>query len=613
MKDQPTLLRLPVYEPAGRDVELSERDLLQHVLIVGATGSGKTCLLHRMIEQLMRHERTGLLIYDAKVDDTVGRVKNLARKCGRGGDVVVLGPQGDHYLDLFAPLRTLKDVDQMVRRLLAGSETMGTENAFWDEFRFALLDAALTILVLGERPVQFARAIPFLHEWSFAPKNATSPRLATALDLLTRRLKDASHAEERKLQQTLETLSLWRHLDDKTRSNAQSSLLNALRPLVSMSAADCFEQRGRRVFDATEIATRGAVCVASVNATVDPGLASLFFKLIKQDFYRAVHQRATGLEPLCAIVADELPLLVTREDAEALTTVRSRRCAFIAATQGLSALDERLGVRARRALLSNFGTVIIMRSREEEVDHFAATQLGTREQVQMITRTIDEGTLLSSRNGKIRERVLVCPPGTLGRLEPHQGFVVAPGYQHEHRLVFVPWFDECRAPSAQDPFSLDHLQTLLAKSGMRIENDHLVFRAALVLCSDESHRDRVLDDTRRFFEAKCVIIPHGLDALPAAWLKGLPRILWSLRQPHWTRLPFMLSELKAHEGLLQVRFEQESMCPAEPDRFTAWDWIRVKINSSLYPSRWRPLSSKHRRHLGVHRAEPSPPGAPPMT
>ena len=131
MPDHPELLRLPVWEPAGRDVVLTEPDLLQHLLILGATGSGKSCLLHRVTEQLIAHEagsqerKPGLLIFDAKVDDTVERVRKLAIAAGREKDLVVL-PGGDHFVDLFGSLRGgLANVEHTVRRLLLDQREHG--------------------------------------------------------------------------------------------------------------------------------------------------------------------------------------------------------------------------------------------------------------------------------------------------------------------------------------------------------------------------------------------------------------------------------------------------------------------------------------------------------
>jgi hypothetical protein len=264
--------------------------------------------------------------------------------------------------------------------------------------------------------------------------------------------------------------------------------------------------------------------------------------------------------------------------------------------------------------VSNFGTAIFMRSREEEVDLFAATHLGTRVQTKMIETSVDEGGLMSHGRGKIRQCVLVCPFGTLGHLESHQAFVASPGHPpYEHPLSFVPWYEGCKSKSPEELYSLVHLQRLLSKHGFREVNDDPTFRAALVLCSEESHHRRVLAETKEFFLIKRALVPRGLERLPTAWLKALPHILWSLRQAPWTHLPFMINETNGADGLLQVRFEQESQCPAETDRVTVWDWIRLKLNASLYPSRWRPLNSKHQRYLKVRRPDLPPPGAPTLT
>ena len=107
-----SLLRLSCYEPFGHEVVWSESDLLQHVLIVGMTGLGKTSQLRRIIHQLIKHraedprERVGQCIVDAKVDATVAQVKAMAA-VNQEADVVVLGPAGDRALDLFGALRSL--------------------------------------------------------------------------------------------------------------------------------------------------------------------------------------------------------------------------------------------------------------------------------------------------------------------------------------------------------------------------------------------------------------------------------------------------------------------------------------------------------------------------
>ncbi|HXT13121.1 MAG TPA: type IV secretion system DNA-binding domain-containing protein [Candidatus Angelobacter sp.] len=609
MHESPEILRFPVYEPAGRDVVLYERELLQHMLILGATGSGKTCLLHRAVEQLLNQE-AGLLIFDAKGDDTVARVKTLAKSAGRADQLAVVGENGDHYLNLFRPLRSLVDVDRMTRRLLAGSGRMGVDNAYWDEFRYALFDAALTLLVVSQKRVRFGPAMTLLHEWFFAPKNKTPSGILAAVDRAARCLAEVPPAEARKISQALDTVRLWETLDDRTRGNVQSTLLNALRPLLSIPAANCFEPLGRPVFDPANIARRGAVCVASFNATLEPQLAGLFFRLVKDDFLHAVQQRRHDRQPLCGIIADELPLLVAESDAEALAIIRSRRAFFIAASQGLAALDERVGVRMRKAMVANFGSVLFLRGREEETDLLAAVSLGMRERTKSVRTLVEEGSVLSISSEKAKENVLVCPPGELGRLAPHEGFAAAPNRERcDLRLMFVPWFEERKQkrtrPQLEDPFSVEHLKRLLRAQGWREELDQPLFEAALRICREPDREQRV-EYAKGFFRTYAAMIPRGLETLPSPWLKALPGILWTTRAPRRMHLPYMICELAQSEGLLLVRFAQEGVCELNHSRQTAWDRIRIVLNTSLYPLRWRLLRPRHARQIQARWPEIKP-------
>ena len=191
----------------------------------------------------------------------------------------------------------------------------------------------------------------------------------------------------------------------------------------------------------------------SLSALNQPGgLASLFFKVIKADFFRAVHARGDSRGRLVGIIADEYPLLATTssdpaaDDLSALCTIRSRRCFFIAASQGMALIDQKLGTRVRKAMIANFGSVILMRNREEETDLFAAVHLGVVERRSSLPAPPppEAGDLqvLPPPRVKVRSRTLVCPPGTLGRLAPHQGFVALPNHhQHEFPLCFIPWYE----------------------------------------------------------------------------------------------------------------------------------------------------------------------------
>jgi hypothetical protein len=552
MPDHPELLRLPVWEPAGRDVVLSEPDLLQHLLVIGATGSGKSCLLHRVTDQLIAHEahsqerKPGLLIFDAKVDDTVERVRKLAIAAGREKDLVVL-PSEQHFVDLFGSLRGgLRNVEVTTRRLLLGTGSMCRDNAYWDETRYALIEAALTLLLLGPEPVNFNNGIALMREWFFGA-DRQSRRLKNAVETMIERLPELNAAEGRKVAQTLDTVSLFKGLDPRTLSNVLSTLMVTLRPILTVPASHCFEPRGRTAFDVGTIATKGRICVVSLSALNEPGLASLFFKVVKADFFRAVHERGDRQGRLAGIIADELPLLATAtadgsDEAGALATVRSRRCFIAAASQGIALLAEKLGTRVCKSMLGNFGTIIFLRNREEETDLFAAVHLGA------VERTVNLPLLPPPEAGdlqllplprlKFRSTRLVCPPGTLGRLAPHQGFVALPDQPpHDFPLSFVPWFEATGTRSAAtlvDPASTEHLRQLMRQQGYELQMDPVALKAALKLCSLEIDRTQVLEETTTFFRGRATMIPRNLDTLPTPWLKGLPGILRSQRKDHWT-------------------------------------------------------------------------------
>lgn len=601
------IINLPVYDPAGRDVLLSENDLLQHMLVIGATGSGKTALLHRIIAQMISCPNVGLLIFDPKQDDTVQRVKTLARAVGRIEDVVVLGPDGDHYVNLFGNrIRCLADVDATAARLLLGSGPMGHENAFWDEARLAMFDAALSLLVVQGKRVNFSSAINFMRQWFFTEiRNDHVLAVVTAAESIAEKM---TGPEKQKLLQALDTVAMWKGLDPRTRSNILSTLTCAVRPLLSLSAARCFQSYGRKSFDVAEVAKNGRVCVVSLNAIKNPSVASLFFRVVKSDFFRAVQNRNSTGENLCGLVADEWPLIATAEDVDALATVRSRGCFVAAATQGLSILDERLGTRMRKALLANFGTVVFMRTREEETDVFAAVHLGTTTKLRKTISIQSDGDLISQKPARVPQEVLVCPPGTLGRLLPHQGFVALPGSRCEYPLSFVPWFEEEKrlGPVFQDPSSPERLKRLLAIEGFAECVDTFTFRKALHLCAEGTNRDNALASASDFFRSRAVLVPKGLETLPTVWLLGLPGILWSTRRPEWIHLPYMIRQVEVADGLLQLRFAQEAMTRSGEERTTAWDRLRLLVNASLYPSRWRPLKPEHERIIRVRWPELNP-------
>jgi hypothetical protein len=346
--------------------------------------------------------------------------------------------------------------------------------------------------------------------------------------------------------------------------------------------------------------------VVSVNALTQPELAKFIFRLARKQFFDAAQTRSAGRHQLCGLIADEFPLIVQREDADQLATLRSRRCFVLAATQGLSGLDEKIGWRLRRSVLLNFNTIAFLRTREEEAGEFAALSLGLRDgppSAKAKPEWEDSMIATLSQWPRSEERpTLVCPPGTLGRLRPHQGYVVnSDGSRTPWPVWFAPWFEMAEEtsgnqhvlPESHASFTAQYVCRLMERYNLKPILSSEMLSAAVQL--DAALHGRALQRARDFFRNKTGLVPEGLESLPASWLAGLPGILWAMRKAQWMKVPCMIQRAACVDGVLLLSFAQE-MDPRDP-RVTAWDRIRVRVNRCVYPSRWRPLLRRHQLSL----------------
>ena len=629
--DPEALISWPCYEPAAvRAIELTERDLLNHVFILGSTGAGKTTLLVSALRQLLCHdagsrsEKVGLLIFDPKME-ALTMVRALARAAKREKDVVVLGPDGDHFLACFGRL-SLEGVERTARRVLAATEDMGPLNAYWNEARYAMIEAALTLLAVTKPNCSFDAAVTFMRSWFFnlrSESTAVTSIVDRARQFLDKLPNEAPQAIRRQVLNALDQVALWKELDARTRSNLQSCLMNALRATVGVAAGRCFEACGRPSFEPADIATKGKICVVSMNALTEPALAQLMFKLVRIDFFDAVQCRRGPDHRLCGMIADEYPLLALQEDVEQLATVRSKRCFVVAAAQGLAGLDERLGERARRAALLNFNTVIFQRTREEETAEMAYISLGIRKERRRGRRgggRTNETTKLLQLTSGLADGGRwepVCPPGTLGRLQPHQAFIVkADGSKTDFPLWFIPWFEIPDFPGSEASSPLlrpvrrrvaavaspDLMHQIMIGHGLKPLWTHEVILAAANLCRPKESSSQVMKTARRFFREKGGVVPHGLGTLPLSWLAGLPHIISGLSRLHGGgHLPFAIEVVGFAQGALLLGFAEEHS--RYGDQATLWNKVRLRVNRAIYPSLWRPIKRRHFLALWIGRPE----------
>lgn len=630
--DEAPLVRLPCYEPPY-PLDLDRETMLRHLLIVGGTGSGKTSILNEVMAQLLaarvNNRPIGLLIFDGKEDDSIARVQHLAADAGR--TVQVLKPGGNLRYDLLGSLRTLDDVGETARRILMGTGPLGTDNKFWSEMRLTMVDAALSFLVVHGVPIHFETAVDFMRRWFFTANpdaEAVSKIIAHTLRVVTEGGRLPAGIK-RKLHQTLDTASLWRTLESRTRTNVQSTLLAAMRPLMDNRSGLMFESGGHPCFRAESVVDDGAVVVVSANAISEPGLARLLFRLAKDDFYRAVQKRRTASGPLCFIVMDEFPLAASPADLENLQTLRSKGAGAVCATQGFIGLDEVLGVRTRQALVASFQNIIAMQSHEIEIDAQLFGMMGEREDGAPPVKSSWDNLIDWSPKPARRRMVPVCPLGALSRLKPFEAYVSFANGIHPTRAVWIqPRFvaveqtdtprviSEFTDPLAEVVASIragvappvsTPIFELMRRLGGKLLMSPVMWQAAVDLCRPEIPKELLIEQVTSFFRVRSGLCPRGIDTLPACWLRALPQLLERRAKKHWHgKIPFGISSLAEQQGALVLGFAQEGECMRREREVTGWDVLRVHLNCQLYPSLWRPLLRRHWRTLHATRPELRP-------
>jgi type IV secretory pathway TraG/TraD family ATPase VirD4 len=455
----PVIIEVPCFEGlhggGPGTVTLTEETLTRHVFVAGASGAGKTTLLRAMMRQLVtvnasdRANKVGLVVFDAKGDDTVDFVKRAAMAAGRAGDVRVLSLESLVSYDFFEGCRSVSDANEYAQRLCFGAGAVESRTNFWDQYRHVLLTSALTWLSVnhGEERT-FSKWLTHATSWLLADE--LPGELQDDLQLFRERSETMPSGSPERIacQHALQVIGTYtgaRGMDPKTRSNVQATLHLALRPLMESAVQRLFRAESFQRFRVRRAVERGQILVVSIPAFLHPELAKLVGRCVKADFYRAVFSRQPGGR-LAMLVADEYHLVATSgnvryDDCTALALLRSQRAGVIAATQTLAGIDRVLGNLDRRVLLGNFGTVWFMRSSETEIGIWAYELLGTTEvtERQRIRDVHSTGALAEchDRVVTIRVRRPICAPGALARLGTGQALVSQEGLPPSAHPVWI--------------------------------------------------------------------------------------------------------------------------------------------------------------------------------
>lgn len=354
---------------AGLPFGLSLRDLQQHLVVFGGTGSGKTSgILRPLAKQAAAWPKVGLVVMDGK-----GALPGELGQLTRGADGLQVIDPAQCRVSLVAGLEPAIVVDTLMT-ILAGSR--GDSGGFFIESAGGLLRRAAVIAHALQGKYWTLQAIA---------------QIAFILDVRKEALQevealDAEAAGDPVLIEAVTYLTKeWPTLDDRTRSNIEATARSWITTITAhgdlLRWADTRDDEesvdimtaltGGRIgflLPAHRYGRAGAVVTALLKARIYGGL-----KARAEDPAWAQHGEATPV----LMLMDEAQEIATGEDATMLAIGRSLGLAVVAATQTVEGVVERLGQTVANKWLAIFGNAMTLSGRSLATDTYIAARAGS--------------------------------------------------------------------------------------------------------------------------------------------------------------------------------------------------------------------------------------------
>lgn len=344
----------------GLPFRLSLRDLQNHLLVLGGTGSGKTSgILRPLAYQLSEFENVGLVILDGK--------SALPLELRDISDLTLIDPAKDS-VSLVADLEPDRIVDT-ITQILAPSSSAGER--FWVDSASGLLRRAA---VLGKAAGG--------HYWTLE----SAARIAsdqTYRDTVVSQISEDTDGPV--LDEAADFFSReWQVLDIKTQSNiiatmrAWMSAITASPDMLKWASS----LPGEDTVDITSPLHGGRIGIVvpqyrygSAGAVVTALLKARIYARLKA---RAETPAWQEQETPVVFLVDEAQEIATEEDATMLAIGRSLGLAVVGATQTVESVIVKLGDALARKWLGIYGGVVGLPGRSVQTDEFVASRGGAR-------------------------------------------------------------------------------------------------------------------------------------------------------------------------------------------------------------------------------------------
>jgi len=337
----------------GLDMALSLADLMQHLLVLGGTGSGKTAgVLRPLCKQLGDLEGIGLVVLDGK-GALPGEVARFVP------DLAVIEPAGK-AMSLVEGL-TPTEIVATVTDILGQND----KDRFWQDSAAALMRYAA---VLARQDGGASWTLTGI--WRIASEGP-SPDVLEKVD--------------QTIPEQAEAVAFFRTEWPAVEDKVKSSILATLRAWYTAITGHPDTLRwantapGGSEVDIASVLRGGRIGIlapAHRYGTAGP----VVMALLKARIFAAVRDRADrgmaeGETPV-VIVMDEAQDITTQQDALILGIARSLSLAIVAATQTVEGVEARLNEREAARYLTLFGSVLALQNRSVRTASMIASRIG---------------------------------------------------------------------------------------------------------------------------------------------------------------------------------------------------------------------------------------------
>ncbi|HVX13856.1 MAG TPA: TraM recognition domain-containing protein [Pirellulales bacterium] len=377
---------------------LTVRHLLANILILGATGSGKTSGSGKhLMRAIVRYPGSGGLILAAKPEDA-DDVRVIFRAAGRGDDLLVVNDDAELRCNFIDYVRSMGgDAREITKAIITIAETLrssdtkggGEMGDFWDRENARLLGHAVLVVLLAKGNVSAPDLQRFIMTALQNPQQVSSEQWQRCFH--DQCMRAAFDAPKTRIQQHDFELATdfffreWPSMADKTRSSILTGVMGILFSMNSgLSREICSTTtnvspdemlRGRWVMVNLPPSKYG-----DTGSFINSGWKYLTQKMI-------LGRKAAGFDAPIVIWCDEFQSLVNSADSHFLAQCRSHRGCQIMLSQSIHSLMGALkgdtGRHHAIALMSNTQHKVFHAIGDHETAEFASNLLGREERTKI--------------------------------------------------------------------------------------------------------------------------------------------------------------------------------------------------------------------------------------